>query len=565
MMIAERTRDWYVADFETTGLNEYEETGRTRIWLYSICNSNSVIVEDGNNIDDFMKWCEKHPQSVVYFHNLKFDGTFILSWLLENNFPIEDKLLTHSKRGFSTLIGDMGEFYQIKVNFAPNKQITFYDSLKLIPLTVKKIAEAFELPIQKEVIDYNNYDITEEKLSYVHNDVRIVAMALKFFREQGHYRMTIGSNAYHSFTDNYADARRMFPRLDKEFIEYWREAYRGGRTQVNPLYENKIVSNVKRYDINSMYPYLMADMPLPYGKPIKMSKAGTCRFELYVVKISFKLKPNHMPTLLKSHSLYNKAGETYYTDSGTILTLKISNIDLELMKRHYDIYVLKYVEIWGFKTIRYVFNDWVREHYKAKSEAKGGLRLVYKLILNSLYGKYGSRPTGRNKIPFLEDGILTYKLSEEHDMGIYYLPVAIAITSWAHKMIDDAIVETGYENFVYCDTDSVHTLGSIPEEWIDNKELGKFKFEGLEEIAKYVRQKTYIYKQDGKWELTCAGMPQGVKDYLIRENGDDVINTFTIGLHVDLDSPNMEYKDMKLRPKQVAGGTILLPVPFSLR
>ena len=564
MRVSEKNKSWYVADFETTGMNEYEATGRTRVWLYSICDSDSNIVEDGDCIEKFMEWCKGHHSSLIYFHNLKFDGSFIICWLLEHGFPYEEKLTSHSKRGFSTLIGDMGEFYQMKINFAPNCQVVLYDSLKLIPLTVANIAKAFGLPIQKEIIDYNDYTITPEKLSYVHNDVRIVAMALKFFRDSGHTRMTIGSNAYHSFMDTYG-SNALFPRLPKEWIEEWRPAYRGGRSQVNPKYAGELLKNVRRYDINSMYPSIMAYMALPYGAPIEKDKPSGYRFELYEVMIAFKLKEGHMPTLLKSGTLFSKAGDTYYTETILPINIKISNIDLELMYKHYDITYIRYIKVQCFKTYRYYFQPWVEEHYKQKSEAIGGLRLVYKLILNSLYGKFGSRPTGQNKIPVLdENGVLQYTLSDDHDMGLYYLPVAIAIVSWAHKLIDDAICATGIENFVYCDTDSVHTLGTLPADMVDNKELGKFKLEGIEERAKYVRQKTYIYYQEGQWEMTCAGMPQSVKNYLLRRYGDNIIDEFKVGLHVDIASEGISERDMKLRPIHVPGGTILTPVPFTL-
>lgn len=565
MRVAEKNREWYVADFETTGENEFEKTGRSRVWLYAICDSDSNISEYGDSIDKFMLWCSNHHGALIYFHNLKFDGSFILSWLMENGFNYEEKLLSHSKKGYSTLIGELGEFYQLKINFAPNRQVTIYDSLKLIPLTVKKIAEAFKLPIEKEKINYDEYTITDETLHYVFNDVRIVAMALRFFRDAGHTKMTIGSNSYRSFMSSLENAKHLFPRLDRDLMIEMREAYRGGRSQVNPLFAGKILKNVKRFDINSMYPSIMAFKELPYGQPIELGKPNLTKFEIYQVMIHFKLKEGHLPTLLKSGSLYSKIGDTYYTETQIPISIWISNIDLDIMKKHYDIYLLRYIKIYGFRTTTTIFKDWIMENYKKKQSATGGLRLVYKLMLNSLYGKFGSRPTGKNKIPFLnEDGIVDFRLTEEHDMGIYYLPMAIAITSWAHKLIDDAICKTGMKNFVYCDTDSIHTLGTLPDDWIDNNELGKFKLEGVEDISKYVRQKTYIYKQNGKWDITCAGMPDSIKKYLVREHGDDVINVFDVGLHIDAKSPNIEPEDMKLRPYGVAGGTILVPIPFSL-
>lgn len=556
---------WYVADFETTGQNEYATTGRTRVWLYSIANSDGGIEEDGDTIDKFMEWCSNHHGSLIYFHNLRFDGTFIMSWLLEQGFPYEENLLSHSKRGFNALIGEMGEYYQIKINFAPNRQVVIYDSLKIIPLAVRDIAKAFDLPIEKGIIDYDDYKITEETLSYVHKDVQIVAMALKYFRDKGYTRMTIGSNSYHSFKDSCPIFPLLFPRLDKDYIEEWRNAYRGGRSQVNPKFAGRVLKNVKRFDLNSMYPSIMAYKLLPYGKPIKCDKPGKYKFELYQVAIHFKLKEGHLPTLLKNGSIFNKSGDTYYTDSDGVIDIYISSIDLELMYRHYDIGYISYKQIWGFKCVAGIFESWVKTMYENKSKFTGGLRLLYKLLLNSLYGKFGSKAVGYNKIPFIdEDGSISFKNSEEHEMSLYYMPMAIAITSWAHKIIDDAIMQVGYDNFVYCDTDSVHTFADMPAEMVDNKELGKFKLEGVEEISKYVRQKTYIYKQDNEWEITCSGMPLGVKEYIVNKYDDKVIDVFDVGLHVDETSEGIKANQLKLMPKRVPGGVILKPVPFSL-
>lgn len=565
MRVAQKDIHWYVADFETTGLNEYKKTNRTRVWLWAIANEDAEIVGDGDSIESFFDWCLNKPGAQIYFHNLRFDGTFILSYLLENYYPYEDKLLVHSKRGFSTLIGDLGEFYQLKINFAPNKQVTILDSLKLIPLTVRAIAKAFNLPIEKEIIDYDKYEINEHTLHYVYNDVKIVAMAIKYFRDKGFHRMTIGSNAYHSFMDADPFHKKLFPRLNKEYIEEWRNAYRGGRTQVNPAYASQVLHNVYRYDINSMYPSIMAMYELPYGYPIKCDQPGLFNFELYHVLIDFRIKDGHLPTLLKSSSIFNASGETYWKDSEGIIEIWISSLDMMLLEKHYDIYHLEYLDIQGFRTMRGIFSDWVNEMYANKSKYTGGLRLVYKLLLNSLYGKFGSRSVGQNKIPSLdEEGVLHYTLSEEHDMGQYYIPVAIAIVSWAHVLIDAAIQTVGVNNFVYCDTDSVHSLVKMPDKLVDNKALGKFKLEAIEEVSKYVRQKTYCYREDGKWTLTCAGMTESIKEYLINKYGDNITDEFKVGLHIDENTEGITFNDLKLMPKRVKGGTILIPAPFTI-
>lgn len=59
----------YSCDFETT-----TDENDCRVWAYGICevgDVNNFIY--GNNINDFMSWCEKNTGSILYFHNLKFD------------------------------------------------------------------------------------------------------------------------------------------------------------------------------------------------------------------------------------------------------------------------------------------------------------------------------------------------------------------------------------------------------------------------------------------------------------------------------------------------------------
>ena len=555
---------WYVADFETTSARYYEKHGYTKVWLWSICDENSEIVAWGKDIDTFIQWCKKNNRAEIYFHNLKFDGSFILNYLLSNNYPHTDKVKVHDSRRFSTLISDDGQYYQIKVNFGDRKIVTFLDSLKLIPLKVEQIAKIFNLPIRKLKIDYDKYEITDEVLDYVFNDVKIVAMALKFFKNQGFDKMTIGSCAYNKFFDEFSAFKQLFPKLDREWLVEWRKAYRGGRTQVNPRYAGKILENVNRYDINSMYPYAMSRWYMPYDYPISITKRGRYKFELYKVNIIFKLKNGHLPTLLKSGNRFNNTDETYYIESDGLETIYISNIDLDLLYKHYDIKYIEYLEMYGFKTSKFIFTEFIDKYYELKNNSTGGLKLIYKLVINNLYGKFGSKCYGKTKIPQLKDNALEFTTTEEEEMKQYYLPVAIAITSYCHKLIDDAIEMTGIENFVYCDTDSVHTLGALPKEVVDNKEIGKFKYEGCELKAKYIRQKCYIYKEENDTVITCAGMTESIKNYLFKQYKDDVFKIFDIGLKVDENSPNIKLEDLKLRPKQVMGGTILTPIPFSL-
>lgn len=551
---------WCTADFETTTEKFYEKYGFTKVWLWAIANSEGHMIAHGEYLEDFMKYCANNLNNyTIYFHNLKFDGSYILSWLLSQGVEYREKIGVKDNKCYNTLISDEGQYYQII--YHPRSQVTikFQDSLKLLPFKVKQIAEDFNLPIKKGIIDYDDYTVNEETLSYIQNDVEIVALALKEIKALGMENMTTASCAYNNFATKFPFMSSYFPELDTEWLEKYRLAYRGGRSQVNPAYEGHIIYNVHRYDINSMYPYVMREMELPVGKPIPCEKIGQYKFELYEIDVKFTLKEGHLPCLLKKNVMFGDG--SYYTESDGLERICISNIDYELLLRHYDIEVIQFVEIWGFRTTNYIFKNYIDYWYDIKSKNKGAKRMVAKLMLNSLYGKFGSRCMGKSKVPYLDDnGILCMKTTPEAPMKKYYLPVAIAITSYAHLLIDNGIQATTVDKFIYCDTDSIHTLGTLPDNMIDSKELGKFKHEGTELKSRYIRQKTYVYceYEDNEivYNITCAGMDDTTKAYALDKYGDNIFNVFEKGFRVE---------GTKLMPQMVKGGVVLVKTSFEVR
>lgn len=217
---------------------------------------------------------------------------------------------------------------------------------------------------------------------------------------------------------------------------------------------------------------------------------------------------------------------------------------------------MQFIDGYGFTTSSIMFKDYVKKWYEKKKVDKGAARVVDKLMLNCLYGKFGSNHEGYHKIPVLDEtGKIVYKKSDITEMKKYYLPLAIAVTSYAHKYIDDAIVGVGVESFVYCDTDSIHTFSKLPSYMVDQVQLGKFKLEAVEEYSKYVRQKTYITKEDGKIHITCAGMTDDMKRENIEQYGEDLFFKFQEGFTTT----------GKLLPKRVKGGIVLYETTFNIK
>ena len=173
----------FACDFETT-----TDLDDCRVWAYAICevgDPDNFIY--GNSLDDFMEWCQNPKQNYLcLFHNLKFDGEFILSWLLKNGYEyIADKKYRHDQ-SFTTLITDMGQFYAIEVYFKVKgkrvNKVTFHDSLKLLNFC-RRNRQVFRFTYQQAGIDYTakreiGHELTPHEVDYIRNDVKIMALAL---------------------------------------------------------------------------------------------------------------------------------------------------------------------------------------------------------------------------------------------------------------------------------------------------------------------------------------------------------------------------------------------------
>ena len=165
----------FTADFETSTWKKDE----TWVWAWATCeigNEENIIID--NNIDSFIEYCKKEKNSFWYFHNLKFDGEFIIYWLEKNGFRYIKNKKEIEEKTYTTIISDMGQFYNITVYFKKgNKKpikATFFDSLKIIPFSVDMIAKTFNLPISKLKIDYKKprkkkHRLTENEREYIKN------------------------------------------------------------------------------------------------------------------------------------------------------------------------------------------------------------------------------------------------------------------------------------------------------------------------------------------------------------------------------------------------------------
>ena len=553
----------WTADFETT-----TDPNDCRVWAYGLCDindTNNFIY--GNNINDFMKWCETTKNDTLYFHNLKFDGEFILYWLFDNNFKHVVNKADVTDNTFTTLISDAGQFYSIEVYFKvqgkKRNKITFYDSYKIIPFGVEDIAKSFKLEIQKLEIDYTakreiNHQLTIQEILYVRNDVTIVAKALKVLFDQQLTKMTQGSNAVYDYKNivGKKNFERWFPPPD--YDHDIRQSYKGGWSYVKPEYAGKDIPKGIVLDVNSLYPSVMYYKPLPYGEGIqftgKYEEDNLYNVYVQMFKCQFEIKDKHLPTIqIKGNSLSFIPTE-YLTDSGDEeVVLCLTSIDLELFFVHYDVYNIGWVSGWKFKSTTGLFNDYIEKWNGVKMQStidgNNGMRTLAKLMLNSLYGKFALNPSVQSKIPYYIGGLVKYKLGEKETRTPMYIPVGSFITAWA-RYITITSAQKVYNRFIYADTDSLHLIGEeIPQNLdVDKVKLGAWKHEETFDRARYLRPKSYIHETDGQLTVTCAGLTKGCHQYVTWDN-------FQLGNSFD----------GKLQQNRVKGGIVLKEISYKLK
>lgn len=464
---------------------------------------------------------------------------------------------------YYTIIDDMGNWYAIELN-CMGRPIKIWDAAKKFPgCSVQELSRMYKIEGKREKPFFDlyrpvGYQPTPEEIEYCLQDSRIVAHAITCEYENNHTGMTLSSDAFLGVresigNDNY---RKWMPVLTREQDAFCRKAYKGGWVYVNPIYQNKVIENVTVYDVNSLYPWVMHDCPLPYGEPRTGIPYGN---DLYVMKFKamFELESGFPTVQIKNNFRYNDA--EYLTKVDEPVELSMTNIDFALFEENYKITYMTEPEymIFSSKTgllAKYIDN-WMKVKEEATISGNKALRYISKRWMNSPYGKTGMKPDRENKLPMRGESGKIYYNAYYSETDPIYVPYATFVCAWArNKTIRSA--QAVEESFVYADTDSIHVLGDNHGAIdIDPVRLGAWKNEGNFEIGRYIRAKTYIhgcYDSSGNPcvvdnGITCAGMPNAVKQ---KCRWDD----FNIG---------SEFPG-KIAQKQVPGGVILEETTFRI-
>jgi hypothetical protein len=486
---------YFVSDFETT---VYKGQVATEVWASASVELYTEDVNVFHSIGEQFDYFRKLKENViVYFHNLKFDGSFWLPYLLQQlgykqayskldkDDPTKVEWLPERNmpnNSFKYSISDKGMWYTIVIR-TNNKFIEIRDSLKLLPFSLKRIGKSFKTQHQKLDMEYKGYryagcEISEKEKEYIKNDVLVIKEALEIMFKEGHTDLTIGSCCLSEYKHIMGkdDYEMFFPDMYLVFLnkdvytyetagDYIRKSYRGGWCYLVKGAENKKVNNGTTADVNSLYPSMMhseSGNRYPVGKPcfwkgniIPDDALKPNKYYFVRIKTRFYIKENMLPFIQIKHSFLYKGTEAletsdvydpttdsysaYYVDKDgnvkdTRVELTLTMTDYILLKEHYELVDFEILDgCWFYSEIG-IFDEYINKYKKIKQNSKGALRELAKLFLNNLYGKMASSKDSSFKVAYeKEDGSLGFIPVSASDKDAGYIPVGSAITSYARN------------------------------------------------------------------------------------------------------------------------------------
>ena len=506
-----KNQNIWVGDSET-----WRHANNPAFWYFRNLENTKDKFYDIKDKEKLLVWLFRGERKVVYFHNLDFD--------LATLFDV--RTISH---GNKLVVGS--KLIQFKYG-----STTFKDSMCLLVNSVSKIGDGLKLPkgeTPQKFIDgdssngYNDLDV-----EYCKRDVEIVRVALNLIYEEFKLLvndknvslpLTAASMAYQIYSSKFWPFEYDTIYMQMETFESALNSYYGGRVQ-NFAESGKFYENVNVYDINSLYPSVMVDNNYP--NPKKMWKCENPSVELLDAYIreskcvwgKFILKTENGLLFLPNK---NDEGRRDYTSKefdgylcGPELIFALSN----------GWEIVEILELYAACPIK-PFDGYVNYFYNKRLECQkteNPKEFYYKILLNSLYGKFGQRDIcKRIENPERVKILMDSKDWEEKYEIKYYSPTVWYLqeknaslkskntwagwsafaTSYARVQLAESIRDN--KNVLYCDTDSIHvSLKPNETNLIMGNNLGEWKLEAKDiPLAQYWEPKVYRFCHKNKTNI----------------------------------------------------------------
>jgi len=393
-----------------------------------------------------------------------------------------------------------------------------------------------EIPNDDPYISMLDTKITYSQKGYMElyniRDSEITYKFTKFFENSligmgGELKPTIASISLNYFRLKYLNNKYRTPSHDENLLLY--KGYYGGRTEA---FKRGKIKNKYYYDFNSLYPSVMLnDYPDP-NSLIKVNKSSLYYIENYDGVTNVRIRsPKNLKIPLLPLRLNNKLifplGE--FISSYTHLELrKALSLGYEIINIYEGVYFTEKINI---------FKEFVTDNYNKRIRYKregNPIQHTFKIILNSLYGKFGQKYDEKQDIHFINNFdfsnnnvskyesvevlkdffVITKKLNDKPPS--FSQPIwSIYVTAYGRLLMYETFEKIGFDNVFYCDTDSIFTDVKLEE----GENLGQLKLEQFIKEGLIIKPKFY--------EIDGSVKAKGLKGFSTRENLISLINDGT--------------------------------------
>ena len=287
-----------------------------------------------------------------------------------------------------------------------------------------------------------------------------------------------------------------------------KQAYYGGITDIYRPYG----VNIHSYDVNSLYPAAMKKYLMPVGQPkhfigdISLFKKDPFGFFKVTVTAPTEMKIPILPTKIKTNS-----GWRTIFPVGSWTGWYFSE---ELKNASKYGYIFEIHEGFLFDKTN-LFSEFVEKLYtmKVSLDSSDPRYFIAKLLMNALYGRFGMDPIFKETSivsPIESEEIiskysnvtslvlrsgnvmLTYNKINSEDLRMINISVGISAAIAAYSRIEMTHFLTKYRDNIYAvDTDGIKVDCKLSPSEIDNKKLGKMKYEYTFKEAVFPLPKVY--------------------------------------------------------------------------
>lgn len=498
-------------DLESKDGDDLIKPGFTRVFLAGFFDGESFESFRGaSSVGDLMCYMLQ-PQYLgwhIYAHNGgRFDFLHLLPWLATEG----------KKLGFSFCAIPAGKSGGIQIldiwkgkGKSRRGKWRLLDSIKLIPLALAKACATFQLP-GKDSLPLDTHESDRRWEIYNEQDCRALWSVLGRFhtmveeRLGGEVGITTPATAMKTWRRKYLPNKIHRGEDSHEFVF---STYCGGRTEVF----QREASGLNYYDINSSYPAVMREA-MPSGPAIWWNgtppKCFTEDGGTYVgfVEASVELD-EYIPILpvKRDGKLMFPSGRI----NGRWDWAELSRVSERVVRYGRSVWFQSSPLLRSMVEDLYPFRDSSLPGYDA------GLAYVVKILLNSLYGKFGQSALRRKVVPWSEDlpkgavpvdgtTLSPVWYIDEEVTAPYIMPqIAAHVTALARVRLYDHLQACG-DSLAYCDTDSIITSSILDT---DTKLGGlKNEYPGVTFTGTFLAPKLYkLQGSDGSVKVVAKGI-----------------------------------------------------------